>query len=233
MGLKSDWPDKALKGSRYSMNTILKVNEVFHSIQGESTFAGLPCTFIRLTGCNLRCSYCDTAYAYEEGKEWSVPDLIDYAKNYQSPLVEVTGGEPLLQAGTPELVRALLGEGCEVLVETNGSLDISVIDKRAVIIMDMKCPDSGMSDKNLFSNVGCLKPRDEIKFVIASEGDYLWAKSMIREHRLEGTCAILFSSVYGKLQPSRLAEWILRDDIKVRLQLQLHKYIWGPERRGV
>ncbi|OPY69935.1 MAG: 7-carboxy-7-deazaguanine synthase [Syntrophorhabdus sp. PtaU1.Bin002] len=215
------------------MNTILKVNEVFHSIQGESTFAGLPCTFIRLTGCNLRCSYCDTAYAYEEGKEWSIPDLIDCAKHYQSPLVEVTGGEPLLQAGTPELVRALLDEDREVLVETNGSLDISVIDKRAVIIMDMKCPDSGMSDKNLFANVGCLKSRDEVKFVIASEGDYSWAKSMIKEHRLERTCTILFSSVYGKLRPSRLAEWILRDRLKARLQLQLHKYIWEPEKRGV
>jgi len=215
------------------MSDVLKVNEVFHSIQGESTFAGLPCTFIRLAGCNLRCSYCDTAYAYEEGKEWSIPALIDYAKAYRPLLVEVTGGEPLLQAGTQELVKGLLREGCEALVETNGSLDISVIDKRAVIIMDIKCPDSGMSDKNLFANIGCLKPHDEVKFVVASEGDYLWATSIIREHGLEQACSILFSPVYGKLEPGRLAKWILRDGIKARLQLQLHKYIWGPEKRGV
>ncbi|OPY82303.1 MAG: 7-carboxy-7-deazaguanine synthase [Syntrophorhabdus sp. PtaU1.Bin153] len=215
------------------MSDALKVNEIFYSIQGESTFAGLPCIFIRLTGCNLRCSYCDTTYAYEEGREWSIPALIDHAKAYPSLLVEVTGGEPLLQAGTPELVKALLREDYKVLVETNGSLDISAIDKRAIIIMDMKCPDSGMSNKNLFTNIHHLKSRDEVKFVIASERDYLWATSKITEYRLEQICTILFSSVYGKLQPSRLAEWILRDGIKARLQLQLHKYIWGPEERGV
>jgi 7-carboxy-7-deazaguanine synthase len=215
------------------MGNLLKVNEIFYSIQGESTFAGLPCIFIRLAGCNLRCSYCDTTYAYKEGREWNIQALIDRAKAYPSLLVEVTGGEPLLQAGTPELVKALLREGYKVLVETNGSLDISVIDNRAIIIMDMKCPDSGMSNENLPDNIDRLKSRDEIKFVIAGERDYLWAVSKITEYKLEQTCTILFSSVYGKLHPARLAEWILRDGIKARLQLQLHKYIWGPEKRGV
>ncbi len=215
------------------MESALKVNEIFKSIQGESTFAGLPCAFIRLAGCNLRCAYCDTAYAYEEGQEWSVSDLIIRIAEYGCKLVEITGGEPLLQNETHNLAKNLIRQGFKVLIETNGSLDISAVDKKAVIIMDVKCPGSGMSRKNLWKNIDLLKHNDEVKFVIGSKKDYLWAKSKIREFNLPERCKVIFSAVHGILEPRELAEWILKDNLQVRFQLQLHKYIWEPDRRGV
>jgi len=215
------------------MKSILKVNEIFKSIQGESTFAGLPCTFVRLAGCNLRCTYCDTAYAYEEGRDWSISDLVIRIAEYGCKLVEITGGEPLLQDETCNLAKKLIRQGFKVLIETNGSLDISAIDKKAVIIMDVKCPGSGMSRKNLWKNIDLLKRKDEVKFVIGSKKDFLWAESKIREFDLLQCCEVIFSAVHGRLEPRELAEWILKDNLQVRFQLQLHKYIWEPDRRGV
>jgi len=215
------------------MKPTLKVNEIFKSIQGESTFAGLLCVFIRLAGCNLRCTYCDTAYAYGEGRDWKIPDLITRIAEYGCKLVEITGGEPLLQDETRNLAKKLILQGFNVLIETNGSFDISVVDKRVVVIMDVKCPGSGMSRKNLWKNIDFLKHNDEVKFVISNKKDYLWAKSKIREFNLYQRCNILLSAVHGKLEPYELAEWILKDNLQVRFQLQLHKYIWEPDRRGV
>jgi 7-carboxy-7-deazaguanine synthase len=215
------------------MNTILKVNEIFKSIQGESTYAGLPCVFIRLTGCNLRCTYCDTVYSYDEGQNWNIPDLIAKIHEYKSKLVEITGGEPLLQPGTSKFIKQLLREGFSVLIETNGSFDIRAIHKKATVIMDIKCPGSGMSKKNLWANVDHLKHSDEVKFVVSDKKDYSWAKSKIKEFNLSQRCKVIFSAVYGKLEPRKLAEWILSDNLQARFQLQTHKYIWGPDRRGV
>lgn len=215
------------------MDTTLKVNEIFKSIQGESTFAGLPCVFIRLTGCNLRCTYCDTTYSYEEGQNWNISGLIAKIHKYKSKLVEITGGEPLLQPGTNKLIKQLLRERFAVLIETNGSFDISTIHKKATIIMDIKCPGSGMSKKNLWANVDHLKHSDEVKFVISNKKDFSWAKYKMKEFNLPQRCKVLFSTVHGKLEPCELAEWILSDNLQVRFQLQIHKYIWEPDRRGV
>ena len=205
----------------------LRVNEVFYSIQGESSYAGRPCVFVRLTGCNLRCSYCDTKYAYEEGIELEIGEIIDRVAFYQCPLVEVTGGEPLMQKETPALIRRFLDEGYEVLLETNGSQDISQVDGRCVKIVDIKCPSSGEADKNDFENLNRLSDKDEIKFVISDREDYEYAKKMLD---LLGSNpltvkALHFSPVFGKLDPKTLAEWILEDNMDVRLHLQLHKYI--------
>ena len=185
------------------MDTTLKVNEIFKSIQGESTFAGLPCVFIRLTGCNLRCTYCDTTYSYEEGLNLNIPDLIAKIHEYKSKLVEITGGEPLLQTGTNKLIKQLLREGFAILIETNGSIDISTIHKKATIIMDIKCPGSGMSKKNLWANINHLKHSDEVKFVISDKKDFAWAKSKIKEFNLPQRCKILFSTVHGKVFEQR------------------------------
>ena len=205
----------------------LRVNEVFYSIQGESSYAGRPCVFVRLTGCNLRCSYCDTKYAYEEGIELEIGEIIDRVAFYQCPLVEVTGGEPLMQKETPALIRRFLDEGYEVLLETNGSQDISQVDGRCVKIVDIKCPSSGEADKNDFENLNRLSDKDEIKFVISDREDYEYAKKMLD---LLGSNpltvkAIHFSPVFAKLDPKTLANWILEDNLDVRLHLQLHKYI--------
>jgi len=212
--------------------TMIKVNEIFHSIQGESTHAGRPCTFVRLTYCNLRCTYCDTAYAFEEGTEMSVDSIISKVKQFGCKLVEVTGGEPLFQKETPELLKKLCNEGFEVLLETNGSLPIKDVDERVKIIMDLKTPSSGMADHNLFENINFLKANDEIKFVIGNKEDYEWAKRTLKKFNLSGS-NVLFATVFGKLEPKTLAEWILEDKLDVRLQLQIHKFIWEPERRGV
>lgn len=211
----------------------MKVCEIFASIQGESTYAGMPCTFIRLTGCNLRCSYCDTAYAYDNGTEFTEDELVHKVRGFGMNTVEITGGEPLLQKGVLSLVRKLLDNSHAVLIETNGSKDISRLDRRAVIIMDVKTPGSGMSGKIKLSNFKHLKPEDEIKFVLTNRDDYVWAKEFIREHGLIGRCGILFSPVFGTLEPADLSRWIIEDRLEVRLNLQLHKHIYGPETRGV
>lgn len=212
----------------------MKVCELFTSIQGESTYSGLPCVFVRLAGCNLRCSYCDTRYAYDGGFDMTVAEIVDKVKETGVPLVEVTGGEPLLQGDdTALLIRSLLEEGYKVLVETNGSRSVRDIDRRAVIVMDVKTPGSGMSGEMDFSNFRHIRPRDEIKFVICDRGDYDWSKSLISKHKLGGRCNLLFSPAFGKLPPRQLAEWVLHDGLDVRLNVQVQKYIFGPEERGV
>jgi 7-carboxy-7-deazaguanine synthase len=208
----------------------LVVNEIFFSLQGESTYAGELCTFVRLSGCDLRCKWCDTKYAFHEGTTMSVEEVLDQVDRYPSELVEITGGEPLLQKATHTLIRRLLDNGKKVLVETGGHLDVSQVDKRARLIHDIKCPDSGMSEKNRWDNLSTLGPKDEIKFVLASRRDYEWAKEVIRKYDLTGSHVVLFSPVWEKLSPQDLAEWTLRDGLPVRVQLQLHKILWGDQR---
>lgn len=214
---------------------MLKVNEIFKSIQGESTYAGLPCTFVRLAGCNLRCTYCDTNYAYYEGKEISDEDIIAKIDEYGVKCVEFTGGEPMLQEETPNLIKTLLDKGYNVLIETNGSICIGCLDKRLNIIMDYKTPKSGMSERMRPKNFEFLKPTDQIKFVLMDESDYIWAKDIILENKLTDKFEhVLMSPAYGELSPKDLVEWVLKDDLHVRVQLQIHKYIWAPdEREGV
>ncbi len=210
----------------------LLVNEIFYSIQGESSFAGRPCVFVRLAGCNLRCTYCDTRYAYAEGTELDVPAVIARVSAYGCPLVEVTGGEPLIQEDAPLLVRGLLDRGFTVLMETNGSRDIRRVDDRCVRIVDVKCPGSGEHEQNDLANLDRLSARDEVKFVIGDRGDYEFARTIAR--RLGGRPnPVHFSPVFGRLEPAHLAAWILTDRLAVRLQLQLHKIIWDPDQRGV
>ena len=214
---------------------MLKVNEIFYSIQGESSYAGRPCVFVRLTGCNFRCSYCDTRYAYEEGDDLEIGEIIDRITSHRCGLVEITGGEPLIQKDTPFLIQSLLDLGFEVLLETNGSMDISVIDNRCVRILDIKCPSSGEAQKNYLENLKQLQPKDEIKFVIGGRDDYDYAKKILSfMDRANGNIKPpLFSPVYGKMNPELLAQWILADHLDVRMQIQLHKTIWGSETRGV
>jgi 7-carboxy-7-deazaguanine synthase len=244
------------------MADTLVVNEVYLSLQGESTFAGLPCVFVRLTACNLRCSYCDTAYAFTEGAPRQVAQIIQevesiatkYAAHkgpYRLPLVELTGGEPLLQRNSLRLMRQLCELGFKVLIETSGALDISEIDPRVHRIMDLKCPSSGESDRNRFENIAHLKSTDEAKFVIGTREDYLWAKEQLAKFELAGICSVLFSWV-SPLKPEQqhkslkrvppdhqaisrleLVERIIADALPVRFQLQMHKFIWSPEQRGV
>jgi len=211
----------------------MKINELFYSIQGESTYAGRPCVFIRTTGCHLRCEWCDTAHAFYEGEEMGLDAVIEQVRAYGCPLVELTGGEPLLQRETPMLVTRLLNEGYTVLVETSGSLDIRLLDPRAIVIMDIKCPGSGMTQAMRWDNLDALKPIDEIKFVIQDRADYDWAASIVARHQLDRRCPILFSPVFGVLDPQLLAGWLLADRLPARLQLQQHKYIWEPDTRGV
>ncbi len=206
---------------------MLKVNEIFFSIQGESTFAGSPCVFVRLTGCNLRCTYCDTRYAYEAGEEMSLDSVIRAVDHYRCPLVEITGGEPLLQDESGPLVKRLLDGGHTVLVETNGTLDIRAIDERAARIVDAKCPASGASDRVLFDNLDCLSPGDEVKFVISDRPDYEWACEVSSRYSLADRAPVLFSPVLERLEPGTLARWMLSDRAPARLQLQLHKYLTG------
>lgn len=212
----------------------LLVNEIFHSIQGESVHSGRPCVFIRLTGCNLRCGYCDTRYAYQEGFEASVEELILRAAEHGCRLVEVTGGEPLLQKETPALVSGLLGAGHEVMIETNGSLDIDLVDDRCSRIVDVKCPTSNESGQNDLNNLNRITSRDNLKFVIGNSEDYAYAKRVMKSVAPgfpRGN--ILLSPVNDQLKPARLARWILADRLACRLQLQLHKIIWPRETRGV
>jgi 7-carboxy-7-deazaguanine synthase len=211
----------------------LVINEIFHSIQGESSFAGLPCVFVRLTACNLRCTWCDTTYSFHEGAPMKLGDVIVKVLEYNCPLVEITGGEPLLQPNVFPLMQRLCDLGKMVLLETSGSVDVSRVDPRVVKIMDLKCPGSGEVDKNLYDNIRHLDKKDEVKFVIADRADFDWAKQMIGEYQLANVCAVLFSPVWGKLPLKTLAEWILADRLPIRMQTQWHKQIWGPETRGV
>jgi 7-carboxy-7-deazaguanine synthase len=212
---------------------MLKVNEIFYSIQGESSYAGLPCVFVRLTYCNLRCTYCDTEYSFYEGKDMTIDEIIFEVKKYNCNLVEVTGGEPLVQKESLDLMKRLCDEGFKVLLETSGSLPIENVDKRVTIIMDLKTPSSKMMKKNLYSNIDFLKPDDEVKFVIGNREDYEWSKEIIEKYYLKNKCKILMGCVFGELSNVELATWILEDHLPVRFQIQLHKYIWEPERRGV
>ncbi|HSR16815.1 MAG TPA: radical SAM protein [Ignavibacteriaceae bacterium] len=212
---------------------MLKVNEIYFSIQGESSKAGLPCVFIRLTYCNLRCVYCDTAYAFYEGKDFTVDEILNEVRKFECKLVEITGGEPLIQQESLNLMERLCKEGYHVMLETGGSLPIENIDKRVMIIMDLKCPSSGMLKRNNYDNIIFLKPADEIKFVIGSREDYEWSKEIITKYNLTGLCTILFSVVFGQLEPLILVGWILEDKLDVRFQLQMHKFIWDPAAKGV
>ena len=211
----------------------LRVNEIFYSLQGESTFAGRPCVMVRLTGCQMRCVWCDTEHAFYEGRWWSRDEVLAEVARHGCPLVEVTGGEPLLQPGTPPLLAALCDQGYEVLLETGGGFDVSGVDPRVHRILDVKCPRSGEAGNNHWPNLDRLTARDEVKFVLADEGDYLWARDLLQARRLHETCPVLFSPVWQSLPPARLAEWVLRDRLPVRVQVQLHKVLWGATTRGV
>jgi 7-carboxy-7-deazaguanine synthase len=211
----------------------MKVSEIFYSIQGESTFAGCPCVFVRLVGCNLRCSYCDTTYSYEGGEELTIERVMNQIKGYHCKLCQVTGGEPLLQREVYPLTERLVDEGYKVLVETNGSLPINLLDGRITRIVDIKCPQSGMSEKMCWSNLEVLKGSDEIKFVLSSRKDYDWAKEVCRRYSLNRKATVLFSVAFGRLAPKQVVEWILEDKLEVRFNLQLHKYIWEKTAPGV
>lgn len=212
----------------------LKVNEIFYSIQGESTNAGLPCVFIRLTYCNIRCVYCDTEYAFYEGTDRSVEEIINEVKSFSCRLVEITGGEPLVQENVHILMKQLCDMGYDVMIETGGSLPIELIDNRVKVIMDLKTPYSKMEKKNRYENINYLKPDDEVKFVIGSREDYDWARAILSKYDLVNKVKqVLFSPVFDKVENIDLAKWILDDKLNVRFQLQMHKYIWHPETRGV
>ena len=212
----------------------LTINEIYHSIQGESTWAGEPCVFVRLTFCDLRCTYCDTEYAFYEGRKQTLKEIVDAVAALQCPLVEITGGEPLLQKNVLPLMTMLADAGHAVLLETSGAHDISTVDPRVHRIMDLKTPGSGESARNLFSNIERLTQRDEVKFVIGSREDYEWSREQVGRYALTQRCrAVLFSPIFGRIDPREIVEWILADRLPVRFQLQMHKFIWAPTKRGV
>ena len=213
---------------------MLTVNEIFHSIQGESTHAGRPCVFVRLTACDLRCSWCDTPYAFTEGSKMSVDDVVERVRAYNCDVVEITGGEPLLQKDVYPLMERLLDDGRAVMLETGGHLSADDVPAGVIRVIDVKCPGSGEAAKMHWPNLDRLRSSDEIKFVIKDRTDYEYARGVVHDHDLVHRCtAVLFSPVHGVLDPKRLAEWILADRLPVRLQLQAHKYIWDPQTRGV
>ena len=211
----------------------LLVHEVYRSIQGESTFAGLPCVFVRLTACSARCVWCDTPHAFKEGNLFSINDVLEKVLSFGCPLVEITGGEPLLQEEAMVLMTRLGDSGLTVLLETSGLVSIKGVDPRAHIIMDLKCPDSGECENNLWANLDLLKPSDQIKFVIASKRDFDWTEETIRCRDLDRRFTVLMSAVFDSMTPHELANWLLQSGLQVRFQLQLHKYIWDPWARGV
>ncbi len=213
------------------MANTLVINEIFHSIQGESSYAGLPCVFVRLTACNLRCAWCDTKYSFTEGAPMTVADVIVKVLEYNCPLVEITGGEPLLQPNVLPLMTRLCDLGKRVLLETSGSVDVAPVDPRVIKIMDIKCPGSGEAERNRLANLRHLDKKDEVKFVIADRADYDWAKRFLTEHHIASP--VLFSPVWERLPLKDLAGWILADKLPVRLQTQWHKIIWGAETKGV
>ena len=213
---------------------MLTVNEIFHSIQGESTHAGERCVFVRLTACDLRCSWCDTPYAFHEGRKMSVDDVVAVVMHYDCPAVELTGGEPLLQADTRELMDRLLALGKTVMVETGGHVSLAHVPRAVVKVMDVKCPGSGESHRMHWENFDLLAPHDEVKFVVKDRADYEYARDVVRERAFAGrVAAVHFSPVHGVLNARDLAAWVLEDRLPVRVQLQVHKYIWAPETRGV
>ena len=212
----------------------LTINEIYHSIQGESTWVGCPCVFVRLTFCNLRCNYCDTEYAFYEGKKQTLKEIVDVVAAFRCPLVEITGGEPLLQKNVLPLMSILCDAGDTVLLETSGAHDISEVDPRVHRIMDLKTPGSGEVEKNLWSNIDHLSSRDEVKFVMGSREDYEWSRDKVQRYNLLSRChAVLFSPIFGRIDPRQIVEWILADKVDVRFQLQMHKFIWSPTPRGV
>ena len=212
---------------------MLKINEIYRSIQGESSYAGLPCVFVRLTGCNLHCSWCDTEYAFYEGKSMAVEDVVREVDHFKNNLVEITGGEPLMQKDVYPLMNRLLEKGYKVMLETGGSMSLQNVPEEVVKIMDLKCPGSGEENNNDYGNLELLTPNDEVKFVILDKNDYLWSKDILNRHQVHKKAQVLFSPVYDKLSLKDLAEWILEDHLSVRLQTQLHKSIWSKDAIGV
>ena len=212
----------------------LTINEIYRSIQGESTWAGLPCVFVRLTFCDLRCNYCDTAYAFYSGSKMTIPEVVERVLAFDCSLVEITGGEPLLQKSVLPLMERLCDLGKTVLIETSGAHDISAIDRRVHRIMDLKTPGSGEAGRNRYENIPQLTSGDEVNFVIGSSEDYLWSRERIEEFDLINRCGtILFSPIFGRIQPREIVECLLEDNLRVRLQLQMHKFIWPPDTKGV
>lgn len=217
-----------------SGRAMLTINEIFHSIQGESTFAGRPCVFVRLTACDLRCTWCDTAYAFHEGGKRSIDDILAEVERFNCPLVEVTGGEPLLQEGVYPLMERLVASGRTVLIETGGHRSTARVPEAVVTVLDVKCPGSGEAGRMDWSNLERLRPHDEVKFVIADRADYEYAQDVVARYQLaERAAAVHFSPVHGLLHPRQLSEWVLADRLPVRVQLQVHKVIWPAEMRGV
>jgi len=213
---------------------MLTINEIFYSVQGESTYAGRPCVFVRLTACDLRCSWCDTPYAFHEGSKRTLDDVLRQVEGYRCPLVEVTGGEPLLQVDVYPLMESLVAMGKTVLLETGGHRSIARVPAGVVIVLDVKCPGSGESHRNCWENLANVRPHDEVKFVVKDRADYEFARDVISERSLSGrVAAIHLSPVHGVLDAKTLAEWVIADRLPVRVQLQLHKYIWSPDTRGV
>ena len=211
----------------------LKINEIYYSVQGESTHAGRPCVFIRLTYCNLRCTYCDSEYTFYEGKDMEITHIMNEIKQWDCNLVEVTGGEPLFQDKCINLLNELVNSNYEVMLETGGSLSISDVPKKVIKIVDFKCPSSAMEKKNLWSIVEDLQPHDEVKFVIGNREDFDWAKDRITEYSLDKICTLLFSPTFEKIDPQLMVEWILAENLPVRMQMQMHKMIWSPDKQGV
>ena len=211
----------------------LQITEIFHSIQGESTQAGRPCVFVRLTGCPLRCTWCDTEYAFYGGETMTLETILERVQSFGCSLIEVTGGEPLHQPGALVLLEKLCDAGYQVMIETSGAFDITAIDPRVSIIMDVKCPGSGMADRMRWGNISHLSKKDEVKFVLTDQADYEWAKNIVSQYQLGDRSPVLFSPVFGLLALQSLAEWVLQDRLPVRVQIQLHKLIWDPETRGV
>lgn len=225
---------RRMKETHTEREKTLTINEVYHSIQGESTWAGEPCVFVRLTFCDLRCTYCDTEYAFYEGKKQTLDEIVAAVGAFNCPLVEITGGEPLLQKNVLPLMTMLADAGHIVLLETSGAHDISAVDARVHRIMDLKTPGSGESGRNLLSNIDHLTQRDEVKFVIGSREDYEWSREQVERFALPQRCrAVLFSPIFGRIDPREIVEWILADRLPVRFQLQMHKFIWTPTAQGV
>jgi 7-carboxy-7-deazaguanine synthase len=215
------------------MDASIKVKEIYLSVQGESQYAGLPCVFVRTSGCPLRCKWCDTAYSFAGGDDMSITEIIKQVKSHEVELVELTGGEPLAQESSFPLLKAMCEQGLSVLLETSGSESVQRVPQEVHIIMDIKCPDSKMSDRNFYENFEFLKPTDEIKFVVASREDFDWAVELSAKHHLESRFSLLFSPAWGLVKPDQLVEWLLESKCHARLNLQQHKYIWSPRAKGV
>jgi 7-carboxy-7-deazaguanine synthase len=209
------------------------INEIYASIQGESTHAGRPCTFVRLSGCPLRCKWCDTVYSFGKGDEMSFTQIIDQVKEHGINLVEFTGGEPLAQLPCYQLINQMVDEGFEILIETSGSETIKGLNERVQVIMDLKCPDSGMEPRNLYENIELLQKNHEVKFVVASRKDFDWAVDKVKQYDLSSKCTVLFSCAFGLVKEEQLVDWLVQSKVDARLNVQIHKYIWSPRKKGV